>query len=66
MPKKRQRLKLKVIDHRRQETTETIETFDHHRSFLRRMRELNDEAAHISEQTVSVVHLYPHTQEIEF
>jgi hypothetical protein len=54
---KRQQFKLKVVDHRK--GSEEIETFDNDRDFLKAVgRVANTSGAHVSEQTVSVIHLY--------
>ena len=54
---KRQKLKLKVVDHR--DGSERIETFDDDREFLQAVgRVANTPDAHVSEQTATVIHLY--------
>lgn len=57
---KRQRFRLKIVDHRSGAPDSTIETFDHPRAFLRALKSARTAAGHVSEQTVSVVHIYPH------
>jgi len=60
---KRQKLKLKVVDHRGDETTEKVETFDDDRAFLQAVgRAANTPDAHVSEQTATLIHLYAKDQ----
>jgi len=60
---KRQKLKLKVVDHRGEETTEKVEKFDDDRAFLQAVgRVANTPNAHVSEQTATLIHLYPEDQ----
>jgi len=66
MPKRnRQRLIVKVYDHRNAEGDDpepTVKTFSNHREFLRYVGRLAKADAQISEQTVSVFHLYDSEQ----
>jgi len=63
---KRQKLKIKVVDHRYPEDhdkRETVERFTDHKAYLRRMREISGRnGMDVSEQTASLVHLYPKSQ----
>ena len=64
---KRQKLKLKVVDHRGGEATETVETFGDHRRFLDRVDEVVSETGvHISEQTATLIHVYGQNQSTLF
>lgn len=54
---KRQKLKLKVVDHR--DGSENIQTFDDHREYLQAVGRVTGQTdVHVSEQTATVVHLY--------
>jgi alpha-D-ribose 1-methylphosphonate 5-phosphate C-P lyase len=60
---KRQKLKLKVVDHRGDETTERVEVYDDDRKFLQMVgRVANTPDAHVSEQTATLIHLYSKDQ----
>lgn len=55
--KKKQHLTIEIHDHRSGETQ--TETYNDHSPFLRRMKELAREEAHMAEATKAVVHLLP-------
>ena len=54
---KRQKLKLKVVDHR--DDSERVEVFDDHKEYLTAVGRITGQTdVHVSEQTATVVHLY--------